>query len=91
MTIEQRKKEQDLIVKLINVKEIFVTMYGLSKTEDDIIRLFTHEIHKFVYDWAGKGPGFVHFFGWPGPDGAIYLLSDYGETWAFTEEELKVK
>ena len=39
MTLEQRKREQDLIVKLINAKEIFVTMYGLSKTEDDIIRL----------------------------------------------------
>jgi hypothetical protein len=32
--------------------------------------------------------GLIYIWGWPGPDYNFYKFSDYGETWAFTKEEL---
>lgn len=91
MIEERTKREQDLITELIHASHIYITMYGLNKRNDRILKIKTTEITKFVFDWYGEGPGFIYLWGWPGPDGNTYLLSDYGETWAFTKKELEDK
>ena len=35
-----------------------------------------------------SGDSFVVIWGWPGPDTNTYRFSDYGITWAFSEDEL---
>ena len=85
------KKRQDLITGLVHADHIYATMYGMHKSKDSVIKIKTKEIYKFVFDWAGKGPAFIYLWGWPGPDGNVYLIDDYEKTWAFTEEELKVE
>lgn len=87
MTLEI-KKRQDLITGLINKDHIYITMYGMHKSKDKVIEIKTKQIDDFVFDWDGKGPAFIYLWGWPGPDGNIYLIDEYGETWAFTEAEL---
>ena len=89
MIMAERKKQQDLITQLMRVDHFFGTMYGMSKEKDRVIKIETRKIHKFVFDWDNKGPGIIYLWGWPGPDGNVYLLSDYGKTWAFTKEELE--
>ena len=84
------KKRQDLITKLIQADHIYATMYGLHKSKDRAIKIETKKIWKFVLDWYGKGPALIYLWGWPGPDGNTYLIDEYGETWAFTEEELSI-
>ena len=88
MITSEIKKRQDLITDLINTDSIYVTMYGMHKSKDKIIKIKTKDISKFVFDWEGKGPAFIYLWGWPGPDGNIYIINEYGETWALTEEEL---
>ena len=83
------KQQQDLITKLIQAKSVFITMYGLHKSKDRIIDIKTKEISNFVFNWDGE-PAFIYIWGWPGPDFNVYKMSDYGETWAFTKEELIV-
>ena len=85
------KKRQELITDLIHADYIYATMYGLHKSKDHVIKIETKEIWKFVFDWDGRGPALIYLWGWPGPDGNAYLIDDYGETWAFTEEELNTK
>ena len=82
-----RKKRQDLITGLIHADHIYVTLFGLPITEDRIIEIKTKEVWKFVFDWSGQGPAFIYLWGWPGPDGNVYLIDDYGKTWAFTKED----
>ena len=89
MITAERKRQQDLITQLMRADHFFGTMYGMPKEEDRVIKIETREIHKFVFEWSDKGPGIIYLWGWPGPDGNVYLLSDYGKTWAFTEGELE--
>jgi len=90
MITEKIKKRQDLITKLIHANCIYVTMYGMHKSKDRIIEIKNTEIYKFVFNWGDEGPAFIYLWGWPGPDGNVYRIDDYGETWAFSKEELKV-
>lgn len=89
MITNATKKKQVLITSLIHADHIYATMYGLPVTEDRVIKIKTKEISYFVFDWDGKGPALIYLWGWPGPDGNVYLLSDYGKTWAFTKGELE--
>lgn len=82
------KREQDLVTQLINNSEVYVTMYGLHKSEDKVLKIKTSEISHFVFDWDGE-PVFIYIWGYPGPDYNIYKMSDYGETWAFSKKELE--
>ena len=90
MITPEIKKQQDLITKLIRAKSVFITMYGLHKSEDKILKIKTAEISNFVFNWDGE-PAFIYLWGWPGPDGNVYKMSDYGETWAFSAVELEVE
>ena len=90
MIIELTRKRQNAITQLMQADHFYATMYGMHKSQDQIIKINTAEINQFVFDWNGKGPAITYLWGWPGPDGNAYLIDDYGETWALTEEELKV-
>jgi hypothetical protein len=48
------------------------------------------EISKEKLELSANKDCFFFVWGFPGPDINIYRFSDYGETWAFTEEELNV-
>lgn len=89
MIDELTKKRQDLITQLIHSNHIYITMYGMHKSKDRIIKIKNTEIYKFVFNWD-NGPAFIYLWGWPGPDGNVYHIDDYGETWAFSKEELQV-
>ena len=76
-----------LAKRLSKEKEIYGSMYGGEITEDNKVIKFcyTHVepdyhdgIHwgRIVYIWGGRG------------DVSNYYFSDYGKTWAFSEEEL---
>lgn len=91
MITAERKRQQDLITQLMHADHFFGTMYGTSRKDDKVIKIETQKIFKFVFDWKDQGPGIIYLWGWPGPDGNVYLLSDYGKTWAFTEEELNAR
>ena len=64
---------------------IWGEMYGRPCTDSDaiIIDIEKKSLHRTVND-----DSVIYIWGWPGPDGNIYNYSDYGETWAFTPEEL---
>ena len=55
--------------------------------EDQIIEIKTKEI-----EWPANpkvaSEEFLFVWGWPGPDYNTYLRKDYGQTWAYTKEEL---
>ena len=87
MISQKTKREQDLTTQLINVDEVYITMYGLHKSKDEILKIKTSDIDHYVFDWYGE-PAFIYIWGFPGPDYNVYKMSDYGETWAFTETEL---
>lgn len=89
MITPETKKRQDLITDLIHTDIVYITMYGMHKSKDRVIKIKTKEIYKFVFDWDNKGPAFIYLWGWPGPDGNTYMIDDYGETWALTREELE--
>ena len=72
----ERKRQQSLITQLMRADYFYGTMYGMPKDKDKIIKIETRNIHNFVFDWNGKGPGIIYLWGWPGPDGNVYLLSD---------------
>lgn len=64
---------------------IWGEMYGLNRTNPNaiIVKIKKSELHKTKND-----DSVIYIWGWPGPDANIYNFSDYGETWAFTPEEL---
>ena len=64
---------------------IWAEMYGRNRTNPDavILEIKKNELHK-----SKDGEGFIYIWGWPGPDCNYYAFKDYGETWAFTPEEL---
>ena len=64
---------------------IWGEMYGRKRTDPNaiIIDIKKSELHKTKND-----DSVIFIWGWPGPDANIYEFSDYGETWAFTKEEL---
>lgn len=65
------------------VKEGFYgTMYGQPYTHGMQI------IHVEPNEAQLDGLGLYYVWGWPGPDFNRYFLSDYGKTWALTEEEI---
>jgi hypothetical protein len=80
---------QQIITKLIQTDKIYATMYGMDKSQDKILKIKTKEISNYVDDWYGKGPALIYIWGWSGPDGNIYLFSNYGRTWAFTKKEME--
>ena len=64
---------------------IWGEMYGRKRTDPNaiIIDIKKSELYKTKND-----DSVMFIWGWPGPDANIYEFSDYGETWAFTKEEL---
>lgn len=64
---------------------IWGEMYGRKCTDPNAVIL---EIKKHELQRTKKDDSVIYIWGWPGPDGNIYNYSDYGETWAFTPEEL---
>ena len=91
MITQQTKRRQDLITQLMRADRFYGTMYGMHKSKDRVIEINIRDIHKFVFDWDDKGPAIIYLWGWPGPDGNVYLIDDYGETWAFSETELTIE
>ena len=78
-----------ILTKLENrISHFYGTMYGFDKSNDKVIKITTWHYEK---DWYGKGPALIYLWGWPGPDGNVYLFSDYGRTWAFTKKEMENK
>lgn len=90
MQTDPIKKRQDLITQLMHADRFYGTMYGMHKSKDTVIEISTKDIYKFVFNWGYKGPAIIYLWGWPGPDGNVYLMDDYGKTWAFSKEELTV-
>lgn len=64
---------------------IWGEMYGRKRTDPNAVIL---EIKKHELQKTKKDDSIIYIWGWPGPDANIYQFSDYGETWAFTKEEL---
>ena len=64
---------------------IWGEMYGRPRTDPDAIII---DIKKESLKRTINDDSVIYIWGWPGPDGNIYNYSDYGETWAFTPEEL---
>ena len=89
MINQKTKREQNLITQLINADKVYVTMYGLHKSEDKILKIKTSDISHCVFNWDGE-PAFIYIWGFPGPDYNVYKMSDYGETWVFTKKELAI-
>ena len=54
MITSKIKKRQDLITGLIRTDSIYITMYGMHKSKDRVIKIKTKEIYKFVFDWEEK-------------------------------------
>lgn len=46
------------------------------------------KLEKKVVEFDRAGLGFFYTYGWPGPDYDYYLYSDFGYSWAFSEDEL---
>lgn len=70
---------------LTNKHKIFYgEMYGRSKTYPDssFIALKKEEV-KFIND------GMYYIWSWRSHDATFYKWKDYGDTWAFTLDELK--
>ena len=53
----------------------------IEKIPDKIIEIKKKELQEGL-------EGYIFIWGYPGPDYNYYKFSDYGITWAFTEEEL---
>lgn len=77
-----------------DVKSIFGYMYGrqfvnafrngrLEREKDRIIK-----IKKEALELSRNRDGFFYVWGFPGPNYNFYKFSDYGITWAFTQEEI---
>lgn len=64
---------------------IWGEMFGRHRTNPNavILKLKKEELRE-----SKDGMGLIYIWGWPGPDYNFYKFSDYGETWAFTPEEL---
>ena len=64
---------------------IWGTKYGMDKHNDtDILHIDPNSLH-FDED------GMVFIWGWPGPDYNLYKYSDYGNTWALMEREIRMQ
>lgn len=59
-------------------------MYGSRTINDEII-----EINKSDLTLGKNGDCFIYVWGFPGPDVNIYDFKEYGETWAFSKDEIK--
>ena len=80
--------------EVMSHETIWAYMYGypvynsiIQTKEEQIIEIKTHKL-----EWP-VAPGvaseeFLFVWGWPGPDYNTYLRKDYGQTWAYTKEEL---
>ncbi len=55
---------------------------GLRIEDDEIVKVIERKDRV-------KEDGIVYIWGMPGPDLNFYKFSDYGKTWALTEEEIK--
>ena len=65
----------------------YINVVSAGKTEkrpDEIIR-----IEKSALKLSKNNDCFIYVWGWPGPDYNTYWFSDYGKTWAFSEEEIE--
>ena len=89
MINQKIKREQDLTTQLINADKVYITMHGLHKSKDKILKIKTSDISNYIFDWYGE-PAFIYVWGFSGIDYNAYRMSDYGETWAFTEKELVI-
>lgn len=69
----------------------WATFYGgvPNKEFNQIHKISLNEC-RFVPDWDEQGPAFLYFWGWPGPDCAIYLYRDFGKTWAYELEQFSI-
>lgn len=73
--------------------EFYGYMYGSPSYElftPDGVRIIHDDIVKVVERKDRvKEEGIAYVWGMPGPDLTFYKFSDYGKTWALTEEEIK--
>lgn len=65
--------------------EIIGEMYGGRKSAQQQTFI---SINKKSLILTKDGDAFYYIWGWPGPDSNRYDFKDYGDTWAFTREEL---
>jgi hypothetical protein len=89
--IKDDNKEKEILKRYFSqdTKSIFGFMYGNryintnnGKVPDKII-----EIDKKSLKLSSGC--FIYVWGYPGPDANTYYFKDYGETWAFSEKEIR--
>lgn len=75
------------------VRFIYGWRYGAPsyKTQNGWHKSEIREMKKEEVDISRKDDGFFYVYGYPGPDYDFYKFTDYGKTWAFTEDELLEK
>ena len=67
---------------------VFVNYNSIIQTkEEQIIEIKTQKLEWPVAPEVASEE-FLFVWGWPGPDYNTYLRKDYGQTWAYTKEEL---
>ena len=59
----------------------------IQTKEEQIIEIKTQKLEWPVAPEVASEE-FLFVWGWPGPDYSTYLRKDYGQTWAYTKEEL---
>lgn len=72
-------------------KYIWATLYGgvPDKKYNPLIGIKITDC-EYYEDWKGKGPTYLYFWGWPGPDYSLYHWRDFGRTWAYELEQFKL-
>ena len=95
--------DEELLKKYKAADCIYGTMYGekideqyfvysaYSEPKEHTVEILEIKIHynSPVLTKDENGYYLWWVWGWPGPNANIYYFSDYGRTWAFTEEELE--
>lgn len=86
-----KMESNNLYEEVMSHKSIWSTMYGEPHwkpvfKDEPIIEISVKELR-----WFKDKTGFYYIWGWPGPDANRYTKEDYGESWAFTKEELEIK
>ena len=64
--------------------KIYAFMYGFREDNlDHIIDIDVKDLH-----FSTTNRSMIYIWGGPGPEYNTYFFKDYGETWAYTKEEL---
>jgi len=80
--------EEVIMTEIQNVikhhDKIYAFMYGFR--EDNLNHIISIDVAELHFPPTNRS--MVYVWGGPGPDYSTYYFEDYGETWAYTKEEL---